>query len=219
MSCPRELQTPLLEILYWTMLEVRGRCQEERYCFALADHAHNIPHLIEKYSPQLLFYYWECERLCFIRELEVQGHEPRQPFQQEWDTIEPIHEKIRAATHIAPAIVMERDTGLVDVAETEEEITNALDPTRGISEFRVLDRDGTERILTLSDHGNYRCETKRADLDEVRRKLLMFGASCEVFDPTELQKAEYASQMFDAYLTQQAEQGGAGQAPTRSESK
>ena len=106
MSCPRELQTPLLEILYWTVLEVRSCNKEDRYCFALADHAHNIPHLIAKYSPRLLFYYWECERPCFIRELERQGREPWEPFRRQWEVIRPIHERIRASTHIAPAIVI-----------------------------------------------------------------------------------------------------------------
>ena len=55
----------------------------------------------------------------------------------------------------------------------------------------------------MSDSGAYRCVTKAADLDEVRRKLLMLGASCEVFDPTDLQRAENASQMFEAYLTEE----------------
>lgn len=202
MSCPRELQTPLLEILYWTMLEVRSRCQDERYCCALADHAHNIPHLIGQYSPELLFYYWECERLCFMRELERQGHEPRQPFQQQWDIIQPIHEKIRAVTHIAPAIVVEPDSGLADVVESADELNRVLDPSRSVPRFQILDRDGAERVLTITDEHSYRCETKRADLDEMRRKLLMFGAGFEIFDPAQLQAAQFASEMFDAYLTQ-----------------
>jgi len=207
MTCPRELQAALLEILYWTMLEVRSNSQDDRFCFALSDHAHNIPHLIDKYSPALLFFYWECERPCFLAELGRQDREPRQPFQQQWDIIEPIHERIRAVTHIAPAIVMERDSGSVDVAETEEVLSSLLDPERRIPEFRILDRECTERVLTLSEDGDYRCLTQRADLEEIRRKLLMLGASCEVFDPMELQRAEFASRMFEAYLSQQAEQG------------
>jgi len=201
------------------MLEVRSRCPDERYCFALADHALNIPHLIGNYSPELLFYYWECERLCFTRELERQGNEPRQPFQQQWDIIEPIHEKIRAVTHIAPAIVVEPDSGLADVVESADELSRVLDPSRGIPRFQILDRDGTERVLTITGENDYRCETKRADLDEVRRKLLMFGASFKVFDPTQLRAAEFASQMFDAYLTQQAEQDAADQLPARRDLK
>ena len=218
MSCPRELQKPLLEILYRTVLEVRSRTQEDHYCFALADHAHNIPHLIDRYSPQLLFYYWECERPCFIRELERQGRESWQPFHQQWEVIEPIHERIRAATHIAPAIVIELESGLANVAESKEELNSILDVKRRVSRFRVLDRDCIERVLTLSDDGCYHCETKRADMEEIRRQLLMFGASCEAFDPTDLTAAEYASHMFDAYLYPQAEQGGSGQAATRPES-
>lgn len=87
-----------------------------------------------------------------------------------------------------------------------------LDPKRGVPRFRVLDRDCVERFLSLSDEGIYRCETKRADSDEIRRQLLMFGAACQVFDPATLQQAEYASQMFDAYLSQLAEQASDGEA-------
>ena len=92
MTCPRDLQTPLLELLYWTMLEVRGQSKDERYCFTLADHAHNIPHLVEKFSPELLFYYWECERPCFLSELERLGHEPPGGMRLQWQAIEPIYE-------------------------------------------------------------------------------------------------------------------------------
>ncbi|MEM7014814.1 MAG: hypothetical protein AAF585_25420, partial [Verrucomicrobiota bacterium] len=69
MRCPDEIHEPLSEILYWTLLEVRLFASDRGYCFALADHAHNIPHLMSDFAPENLFYYWEVEKDCYLRAL------------------------------------------------------------------------------------------------------------------------------------------------------
>jgi hypothetical protein len=36
-----------------------------------ADHIHNLPTLIENYSPELLRYYWDAERVSFMSNLSA----------------------------------------------------------------------------------------------------------------------------------------------------
>ena len=126
---------------------------------------------------------------------------------------------MRATHHVAPAIVMEVETGLCEVALNQEHIERLLAPARGVPQFRVLDCECSERVLTRNEDGTYTCEAKLAEPEEIQTKLLLFGRSSGGFDPSELQGAQYARDMFAAYLKQEAEQDGAGQAPTRSESK
>ena len=145
MTCPIDIHRAFSEILYWTMLEVRGSSTDKDYCFALADHAHNIPHLIDQFDPKRFFYYWECERECFVRALERQDRKPHSRLAHEWTNLEPLYTAMRATHHVAPAIVMEVETGLCEVALNQEHIERLLAPARGVPQFRVLDCECSER--------------------------------------------------------------------------
>lgn len=200
-NCPTQLQSALLDIIYQTLLEIRANSRDSAYCFALAEHAHNIPSLIEEFSAEKFFYYWECEQRCFVA--DFQKLRPSVTlFQSEWRVIADIHEKVRSTTHSAPAIIMEIDSGLIDVARNEAEMATALDPTRAIMRFRILDYNGIERRLTRKEDGSYACMTSRADIEEIRRYLIAVGKSHTVFDEFPLVAASSCSEMFASYLGQ-----------------
>lgn len=202
MTCPSEIHRALSEILYWTMIEIRCYSNDSAYCFALADHGHNLPHLIDRFEPDRFYYYWECEKQCLSMALERQGKEIHARLSYEWNILEPLYETMRATCHVAPAIVIEEETGQCDVALNQEHIEELLSPSRGVSRFRVLDCQCTERILIRGEDGTYRCEAGHAEASEIQRKLLMFGGSISGFDPSDLNAAQYAREMFTAYLKQ-----------------
>jgi hypothetical protein len=88
LQCPGMLRFFLLELLHHTLLEIRNNSRNSQYCHVLADHAHNLPELIRCYKPELLFYYWEVERPCFLRQLERLEMSPPTFFQRSWLVIE-----------------------------------------------------------------------------------------------------------------------------------
>ncbi|KAL9189709.1 hypothetical protein ACHAXT_009384 [Thalassiosira profunda] len=69
-SCPPELRTPFLDILYKTFKTIAENSEDGLLCSILANHAHNIPGCISiikkndgtSMSTYSLIYYWECER-------------------------------------------------------------------------------------------------------------------------------------------------------------
>jgi len=88
LNCPGLLRLALLELLYHTFLLIRGNSSDRDFCFALSDHAHNIPHLVGNYKFELLKYYWEVERACFLKALERQNKQAPMSFQEWWSVIE-----------------------------------------------------------------------------------------------------------------------------------
>ena len=60
-TCPPGIADALLEILYYTMLEIR-QCDNLEVARIAASHAHNVPDLIRKYSSEKLQVYWETDR-------------------------------------------------------------------------------------------------------------------------------------------------------------
>jgi hypothetical protein len=72
MKCPPDVAEVLAEILYWALLRIRGSgfAGDARRCALEADHVHNLPGLIQNYSPDLLLYYWKLERPSFVRQVE-----------------------------------------------------------------------------------------------------------------------------------------------------
>jgi hypothetical protein len=64
MTCPPDIATILLSILTHGLLRVRAAANSGDAAHAAleADHLHNIPALLQHYSPELLRYYWEVER-------------------------------------------------------------------------------------------------------------------------------------------------------------
>ena len=83
---PDDVRHAFLEILRHTLLSVRAT-QNTELTFTLSDHAHNIPHLIDRYTPGIFRYYWEVERPCFIRTMDRLG-QPFDLFQEHWAVLE-----------------------------------------------------------------------------------------------------------------------------------
>jgi hypothetical protein len=68
MTCPPPIATSLLAILQHGILCARaaGWSGEAERCAIETDHIHNLPELIENYSPERLRYYWDAERRSFM---------------------------------------------------------------------------------------------------------------------------------------------------------
>jgi hypothetical protein len=65
MHPPREIATILLDMLSHGLLAIRG-ARDAELAALHSDHLHNLPSLIERYSPERLRYYWEAERPGFM---------------------------------------------------------------------------------------------------------------------------------------------------------
>ena len=87
-ECPERLRQAFLDLLRWTLLLIRNQPSDARLCFALSDHVHNVPSLLADFRVDLLRYYWEVERLCFLRALTVIGKSAPTQFGECWDVIE-----------------------------------------------------------------------------------------------------------------------------------
>lgn len=89
---PDEVRHAFLQILYHTLLYIRSTKNRE-LSFALADHAHNIPGLIDHYKPETFRYYWRVERLCFLRAMERLG-EKFGVFEEHWTVLQRHYEHL-----------------------------------------------------------------------------------------------------------------------------
>ncbi|HWQ92236.1 MAG TPA: hypothetical protein VN673_11235 [Clostridia bacterium] len=91
---PEDVRRAFLEILYYSLLHVRSHCDQRDLCFTLSDHAHNIPGFLRDPKPELLCFYWECERAGFIPKMESLGHRVA-VFDAAWKTIEQEYERVK----------------------------------------------------------------------------------------------------------------------------
>jgi hypothetical protein len=68
MNCPPDVAAILLDLLGRGILHCRvaGWSGDADRCAAIADHVHNLPDLLARYSPDKLRYYWEVERPAFM---------------------------------------------------------------------------------------------------------------------------------------------------------
>jgi hypothetical protein len=80
------LRQALLDLLSETLILMLGRCNDASLVNALAMHALNLPDLIARFTPDLLRYYWETERPCFLRGLPP-GNEEAERFAPMWAII------------------------------------------------------------------------------------------------------------------------------------
>jgi len=94
-ALPGEVRSAFLEILYYTLLHVRSYANKQAVCFALADHAHNIPHFVGSPKPELLCYYWEVERQCFLRKMQELA-ESVSVFEPSWKIIAQEYERVKS---------------------------------------------------------------------------------------------------------------------------
>ena len=69
MPFPPEIVEIITDILTIGLLRIRCGDWPDRSarCVVEADHLHNLPNLLANYSPELLDYYWNVERPCFIQ--------------------------------------------------------------------------------------------------------------------------------------------------------
>jgi hypothetical protein len=95
--CPPEVADILLEILRQGLLAIRamGCSGLANRCAHEADHLHNLPKLLEHFSPESLLYYWEVERIDYI-ELATPG--PLSSYEPLWRRLEPLVAAIRRQT-------------------------------------------------------------------------------------------------------------------------
>lgn len=89
---PDDVRHAFLKILYHTLISIRGT-KDAELIFALSDHAHNIPGLIEHYTPETFRYYWEVERPGFLQAMERLGL-PFGSFQENWAVLERHYESL-----------------------------------------------------------------------------------------------------------------------------
>ena len=89
MNCPREVAEVLLGILNEGILRIRmyGWANDSSRCAVEADHLHNLPMLLTRYSPELLWYYWNVERPSYLSHGEQNGHGE---FQRLWERLGPL---------------------------------------------------------------------------------------------------------------------------------
>ncbi len=95
MACPPTVATLLLDILSRGLLRVRTAAASGDTVQAAreADHLHNIPALLQHYSPEMLRYYWEVERPDYARRLSTAAR-------AQW---EPLWSALRAAAGLNEA--------------------------------------------------------------------------------------------------------------------
>ena len=85
MNCPPALSTIITDILYHGLLAIRAS-GEPTECTLIADHLHNLPHLLQDYSVDSLQYYWDVERPCFAERCTVDQLEF---WESKWERLRP----------------------------------------------------------------------------------------------------------------------------------
>ncbi len=91
MNCPPALSTALLDILANGLLRARAAGwsgDAERAAFE-ADHVHNLPALLQHFSPEALQYYWDSERLAYATRLDLADRAMWEPL---WDALHEVAE-------------------------------------------------------------------------------------------------------------------------------
>jgi hypothetical protein len=91
---PGDVRSAFLQILYQSFLYIRAGAHKQDLCFALSDHAHNIPSLIRAPKPELLQFYWEVERPPFLRKMR-DLNERVGVFEPHWKIIEQEYERLK----------------------------------------------------------------------------------------------------------------------------
>ena len=71
MRCPPEITTIISSLLTTGLLRIRSHGWSGRAdrCAIEADHIHNLPALLDDYSPELLSFYWNVERPSYISQV------------------------------------------------------------------------------------------------------------------------------------------------------
>jgi hypothetical protein len=93
--CPAEIADVILRILQTGTVQARsaGWSGDAALSASEADHIHNLPDLLRRYSPRKLIYYWNVERPAYIRRM---GGGPM-VFEELWAELEPLVPNAEAA--------------------------------------------------------------------------------------------------------------------------
>ncbi len=69
--CPADIADVVLRILQTGIVEARsaGWSGDAKMCTDQANHLHNLPDLLCRYSPRKLNYYWNLERAAYINRM------------------------------------------------------------------------------------------------------------------------------------------------------
>ena len=88
MNCPPEIAPILLQIIQLGILAARIGGWEDNPERAVleADHIHNLPALLLKFSPEMLNYYWEFARPSYIHRHRELGYK-RTGFENLWEQL------------------------------------------------------------------------------------------------------------------------------------
>jgi hypothetical protein len=89
MNCPDEVAQAVLEIIQNAILSIRvaGWRPDGDYCALEANHIHNLPGLILKFSEHKLKYYLDVERNSYIDRLKEMSGNP-EAFHPQWQRLE-----------------------------------------------------------------------------------------------------------------------------------
>ena len=90
MNCPPEIAALVFEILRHGVLSARaaGWAGDAARAAREAEHIHNLPELLQGYSPGLLDHYWNAQRACYIAESARLGGNA-EGFQELWEQLRP----------------------------------------------------------------------------------------------------------------------------------
>jgi hypothetical protein len=94
-ACPPEIVEILLEMLGSGLVVVRARGWngQAAECAVEADDLHNLPALLADYDPHRLLYYWDVERVCYLRKAPTDRLPTWEMF---WSRLEPHVESARS---------------------------------------------------------------------------------------------------------------------------
>ena len=86
--CPADIADVLLRILQTGTVQARsaGWSGDAALSAWEADHLHNLPDLLRRYSPRKMRYYWQRERVSYISRM---GGQPM-VFEELWAELEPL---------------------------------------------------------------------------------------------------------------------------------
>ena len=103
MNCPSPIAEILLKVIQTGILRIRAAAWAGNNDQAdlEADHIHNLPDLLARYSIQKLDYYWNVERPCFER--AITGLSQDSQLAELWERLRPLIEKeLRSASSQSP---------------------------------------------------------------------------------------------------------------------
>ena len=99
MTCPDTVADILLEILQSGVVSARAAGWSNLLELATleADHVHNLPHIVRRYDPESLAYYWRRERPSYVdRYTRLVGSEPKM-FAELWQQLERLMPDVQAS--------------------------------------------------------------------------------------------------------------------------